>query len=204
MPEGVVNPVDGTAVDLQAAEQEFNRAMAAPPSDAPGLPERPVKDPNEAKQDAKRGRGRPPKGVRATDAKTTTPAKADYTEDVAGLVTGLWVATASIPYTTAYAAIISANKDGLTAAVAAGAKQNTTMRAYVEKFSGSGGGMWAVQLAVVGTNMAMQGMQLMKDPELRKQCAEQTRAEMKAFLTANGVTKLPDAEPESGPQNAAA
>ena len=63
--------------------------------------------------------------------------------------------------------MIEGNSDMLASALAEGAKHNATVR----KFISSGGNTWAIQLASVGVTMGMQTMQLMKDPELRKEAA---------------------------------
>jgi hypothetical protein len=44
-----------------------------------------------------------------------------------------------------------------------------------------------MQLAVVGAQMGMQTLQLMKDPALRQQAAESTRTQLQQWLTANGL-----------------
>lgn len=138
----------------------------------------------------KSNRGRPPKTEKARVK--PEPVKLDpkdYTEALDGAVTGLWVATASIPYTTAYAVVLDANKQGLVSSLNAAANSNATAREYVEKYTGGGGSMWAVSLAVVGANMAMQSWQLAKDPELRKQMAEHQQGRLKDWVAAQGFQK---------------
>jgi hypothetical protein len=124
----------------------------------------------------------------------------DYTEALDGALTGVWVATAGLPFTTPYAAVIAANKAGLVGALNAGANANPKVRAQVEKYTGGGGGLWQMQLAVVGAQMAMQTMQLMKDKDLRDQAAESTRTQLHTWLTANGLVaeqEAPDEENEN-------
>lgn len=68
MPEGLVDP-SGKPVDVEAANLEFAKAMAAPPADqdAPAPPKRP--DNHAPGGETPKRRGRPPKSARArTDA----------------------------------------------------------------------------------------------------------------------------------------
>jgi hypothetical protein len=68
MPEGLQTP-DGKPVDVEAANREFAKAMAAPPADqeAPAPPKRP--DAHAPGGETPKRRGRPPKSARArTDA----------------------------------------------------------------------------------------------------------------------------------------
>jgi Fe-S cluster assembly iron-binding protein IscA len=77
--------------------------------------------------------------------------------------------------------------DGLSSALAEGAKANATIRAWV---SGGGQAGWQLQLAAVTATMGMQAVQLMKSPELRAQCAETTRAQLKQAM---GIVDEPEA-----------
>jgi hypothetical protein len=75
--EGVVTP-DGQTVDLEAAEQEFNRTMAAPAGDVAAPPRMSDEAKAEAKaaKDAPKRRGRPSKDERARVLKSAdTPVK---------------------------------------------------------------------------------------------------------------------------------
>jgi hypothetical protein len=192
MPEGLVT-TDGTPVNLEATEQDFARAMSAPVADVPAPPRMSEADKAEleAKKAAPKRRGRPPKDDRAR-VETPKPASEpltpkDYSEALDGALTGVWLAVAGIPYTTAYAAVLAANKTALVGALNAGANANPKVRAQVEKFTGSGGGLWQMQLAVVGAQMAMQTMALMKDSKLRQQATDSTREQLHGWLTANGL-----------------
>lgn len=74
MPEGLVTP-DGKAVDVGQVEQEFARAMSAPPAES--VQDLPKRDPDAAKPAPKR-RGRPPKDERArTAAKAAVDPQSD-------------------------------------------------------------------------------------------------------------------------------
>jgi hypothetical protein len=190
MPEGL-STADGKPVNVQVPTPEPAPDVPAPPrmTDAD-------KAAIEAKKAEPRRRGRPPKSDRAR-VETPKPAAEpltprDYSEALDSAVTGVWLAAAGIPYTTAYAAVLHANKAAVVGALNAGANQNAKVRAQVEKYTSGGGGLWQMQLAVVGAQMAMQTMALMKDKELREQTAAGTREQLHTWLKANGlVTEQP-------------
>ena len=114
---------DGTAIDLDRAEQDFARAMAAPEPDDPEHPAPPKReqlseeeagekygwttDPKTGHRRAKRAKGRP-----STKPRTTTPPpppppgskppkgeapKADFTQPLAELTSALWMVMAGAP-----------------------------------------------------------------------------------------------------------
>ena len=139
-------------------------------------------------------RGRPPKDARARttnvdpkdvkktkDAAKLTPK--DFTGDLAAVTDGLWLAGSQIPVAAPYAAVIKANQAGLVSALNQAANQNATVRNYVEKISGGGNGSWMMSLGMVGVSMAMQGMQMARDPELRKQVVEANAQAVQNYLT---------------------
>jgi hypothetical protein len=64
--------------------------------------------------------------------------------------------------------------------------------------------MWMISLGVTVANMGMQTMQLMKDPDMRKQMAAQTKSELDAYLKTMGLGQIEQAGNESGnPENSA-
>lgn len=185
----------GRGVDLAAAERDFSRALATEdPAGTQGPPRR--ADGGEGQGDApKRGRGRPRKSPedRARVAKGPTPdaGPVDYTEAAAGLVTLGWATIAAVPYTTPFAAVIDANAEQLTGALANGAKHNPKIAAALEKAASGGGGVYAIQLAAVGVNMGMQCLEILRDKETRAAAAAATRSKFAAFLAQQGI-KVPD------------
>jgi len=201
-PDGA--PVDVTSADQQAEiNREFSRAMA---SDEPGGVQSPPRRDDKPPEQPKRPRGRPRRGgddkPRVTDKPVGAPAAkvdADFTEACAGLSTLGWATLAALPWTTAYAAVVEANQEQLVAALNAGCQQNPRIRAAVEQWSSGAGGVYVLQLAAVGTNMAVQTMQLLKDPELRRQATAHTQGRFRDFLAAQGV-KIPDPTQASGPE----
>jgi hypothetical protein len=114
----------------------------------------------------------------------------DYTEAAAGLVTLGWATVAAVPYTTPFAAVIDANAEQLTGALANGAKHNAKIAAALEKAASGGGGVYVIQLAAVGVNMGMQCLEILRDPETRRAATEATRTKFGAFLAAQGI-KVP-------------
>jgi hypothetical protein len=195
-PDGQVvdTPADPAgAVDPGAVEREFSRALAAEdPGATQGPPRRDGETPGEA---PKRRRGRPPKTTEERARVTKGPAPVagpvDYTEAAAGLVTLGWATIAAIPYTTPFAAVLDANAEQLTGALANGARHNPKIAGALERAASGGGGVYAIQLAAVGVNMGMQCLEILRDPDTRRAATEATRAKFGAFLAAQGI-KVPD------------
>lgn len=187
---------NGQPVDREAVDREFSRAMA---SEDPGsVQPPPPRDDQSQAEPPKRPRGRPRKDEKSrTEQPPQLPQKVDtdYTEAVAGLTTLAWATLAGIPYTTPYAAVIDANQVQLIDALNKAAQNNAAIREQIEKLAAGGGGVWAIQLAAVGANMTIQTLQLVRDPELRKEAAAVTQKKFRAFLSAQGI-QLPDEQPQ--------
>ena len=195
MTEGL-QTTDGKALELAAAEQSFNAAMAAPEGDVPAPRKMTPEQKETLRNEPKRTRTRTAKADKARTAPKSERVDKDFTEDLQGLTTGVWLTAASIPPTQAYAAIVKINQPALVASLNQGAQNNATVRGYVEKASSGGGGLWMVSLGVTTANMAIQAMQLMKSPDLRKQLAEQTQTELKQYLADSGIKPLEEASDE--------
>lgn len=204
MPE-LVTP-DGAPVALPDPEQraeidrEFSRAMAA---DEPGGIQPPPRRPEKpaAAEAPKRRPGRPRKDPdakpRVAEKPPAAPAGAapvDYDEAAASVVTLGWATLAGVPWTAPYACVVDANAPQLAGALANGAKQNAKIAGFLDRAMNGGGGVWALQMASVGANMAVQTLELMRDPALRQAATAQTRTKFRAFLKANGVN-VPDEQP---------
>lgn len=205
MPE-LVTP-DGAPVALPDPERrdeidrEFSRAMS---TDEPGgiqAPPRRQEKPAAAEAAKPRGRGRPRKDPdakpRVTQKAPEPPAGAapvDYDEAAASVVTLGWATLAGVPWTTPYACVVDANAPQLAGALANGARQNAKIAGFLDRAMTGGGGVWALQMASVGANMAVQTLELMRDPDLRRFATEQTRTKFRTWLKANGV-EIPDEQP---------
>lgn len=179
--------------------REFSRAMASEdPSATQPPPQRPVKEPGEQKK--RPGRPRKEDKARADDKSPAVSQKVDddFTEACTGITTLGWFALAATPFTSPYAAVVDANQEQLVAALNGAAQNNARARDAIQRMTNGGGGLWAVQLSVVTANMSMQALQLLRDPELRREAAEHTQAKFKKFLHAQGV-ELPGEEPADGP-----
>lgn len=186
-------PVDTAALDPAAINAKFGAAMndTGPDEQAPP-PRQPRAAAPAAEAPAKR-RGRPPKEDRArTVAQAPAAAiKDDYAEDAGNLVGSVWTVAASIPYTQPYALVIEANSDALAASLAEGAKYNATIRGWVS----AGQSSWMLGLASVTLTMTMQAWSLARDPEMRDEAAEATRASLKKRLAEKGIV-IPEAAPD--------
>jgi len=209
-PDGqVVDTPDqpGASVDLAAAEREFSRAMASEdPTATQGPPPRAGGDGGQAEA-PKRRRGRPRKdpaeSARVARGPAPEASPVDYTEAAAGLVTLGWATIAAIPYTTPFAAVLDANAEQLTGALANGAKHNPKIAAALERAATGGGGVYAIQLAAVGVNMGMQCLEILRDKDTRAAATSATHAKFREFLAAQGV-KVPDDSRETSVVDAAA
>lgn len=188
------NPAGG-GVDLAAAERDFSRALASEdPAATQGPPRRPDGDGGQGDAPKPR-RGRPRKSAedKARVAKGPAPdgAPVDYTEAAAGLVTLGWATIAAIPYTTPFAAVLDANAEQLTGALANGARHNPKIAGALERAASGGGGVYAIQLAAVGVNMGMQCLEILRDKDTRAAATAATQAKFREFLAAQGI-KVPD------------
>lgn len=181
-PDG--RPVDVTRVDPDEVNRQFQAVMNddgtdehAPPRRQPAPPEQGAK-PKRARADRSRTTGKP-----GEPAKPAQPVKDDYTEDAGKFVGGIWVVAASIPLTQPYAVVIDSNSDPLVKSLAEGAKHNETIRAFVT----SGESSWILGLASITMTMGMQAFAIMRDPQLRAECAEATRKSLKEAMGAKGL-----------------
>lgn len=124
------------------------------------------------------GRGNKADAPRVTSLpKAAAPkaAAADYTEDLLGLGTAVWLGVSSIkggslgpvrlPDCRPYAAVWKSQLPQMAAAWNAAAQQNATVRAAVEKFSGDGSMTWVVGVAVVSAGLVSSVAQLAKAPQ---------------------------------------
>jgi len=203
MPEGLATE-DGAAIDLDRAEQEFARAMAAPEPGEPEAPAPPKRAP--ADEEAPFGRkldgtpkkapgGRPVK-PRVTDTKPVTATKGgkgggaagdapDYTQPLADLTSGLWMVLAAAPVPNdgmriklrAQAAILKENQPGIVQSVALMAAHNGTVRRGVEMLT-TGGASWALPAIMGLAPFCVQTAQLWRtDPAELVSLAAKTEAE---------------------------
>jgi hypothetical protein len=214
MPEGLATPsgaaLSATPVDAANGEADFARMMASaadgvsgPDVSEPAAPPKRAIDTTDPGFTPKPGRGRPPKSVRARtrDAKPGEGAKGkdqpltpkDFTADLTAVGDGLWLGLSSIPVTAPYGALVHMYQPQLVAAINQGAQVNPGVRNFVEKLSSGTGNAWILQLAVIGVNVGMQGLQIMRDPELRRQVTEANSQQVQAYLAEIGAG--PVAEP---------
>jgi hypothetical protein len=205
MPEELLGP-DGQPVDLDAAEQAFNEAMAAPePDEQPDYPAPPRRDYG-TKEDGtpKRAAGRPRKTAadkpRAGKVPDPPPAKArnaggkvttDYAEVLAGFGQAVWMGLAAVPLPHAQA-LGAVWRHQLPAQVQAwnvAAQQDAGVRRGVEKLAG--GPTWVIGVAIATAPLVGAGVAIMRDPDIRADLAEQTRAEFGEFLKSASADQAP-------------
>jgi len=187
---------DGKAIDLDAAEQDFHAAMAAPePDDKPDYPAPPKRDYG-TKDDGtpKLAAGRPRKSAaekpRTAGKVPAPPAKAkgkelppgDYAESLTSFGSAVWMGLAAIPVSHAQAlgAVWKLQLPAQVQAWNAAAQQDAGVRRAVEKLAG--GPTWMVGIAIATAPLVGAGIAIVRDPAVRTQLAEQTRAEFAEFL----------------------
>ena len=216
MPEGLATE-DGMAIDLDAAERDFARAMAAPEPDEPEAPAPPKRPP--ADEEAPYGRrldgtpkkapgGRPAK-PRVTEAKPVVAGKGkaaagnaqDYTQALGDFTSGLWMVMAAAPVPNdgmrvkvrAQAKVLKDNQPGLCQGLNQMAQHNGTIRRGVEALT-TGNAGWIVPACMALAPFAVQSAQIWKsDPATLADMAKETEAEwdeeFKAMRQAMGLDK---------------
>jgi hypothetical protein len=148
------------------------------------------------------GPGRPkgddkPRVTTATSRSDTVAAKAgggaDYTQDLMGLGTSVWLGASSIrggklgpvkvPDLRPYAAAWHAQLPVMAAAWNTAAQQNETVRGYVEKFTGDGSMTWVIGVAVASAGFVAGCIELAKAPaEVRGRAAAANDARMQEYV----------------------
>jgi len=112
MAEGLQTP-DGKKLDLEAAEKTFAEAMAQPETDVPA----PRKMTAEQKKQSGMSLSAPghaqPRLIRLGLPAKSEKVDKDFSEDIQGITTGLWLTAASIPPVQAYAALVKLNQPAL-------------------------------------------------------------------------------------------
>lgn len=212
--------LDGTALDLDAGEQEFARAMAAPePTDpqAPAPPRRELTEEErgakygyttgeDGKPRAKKAPGRPRKQpARVTEAAPaeaprgkTAPSVPDFTGPLAGLTDALWMVLAAAPAPSvplriklrAQAKVLKDNQPGLVQGVNVCAQHNATIRRGVEALT-TGGAGWVLPAVMAVAPFAMQSAALWRaDPAQLGQLAAETEEEWAAQFAAMQASML--------------
>lgn len=159
------------------------------------VPAPPKRDETTAPAAPKRTRARKESQARTTSEppKDGPKAEVDYGPAAQALIGNVWLGAAMIPVTQPYAAVLSASSDGVAGALAEGAKHNETIRGWLTSGTES---TWKLQLAGVAVTMGMQCWQIARDPELRDQAREVTRAQLAEALRAKGID-VPAAEAEA-------
>lgn len=178
----------GKAVDVTADSDAINAKFRDVMEDDTPAEQAPPKR-QEAPAAEKPKRGRPRTEDKSRTTAKADPVKDDYTEDAQNFVGAVWTVAASIPYTQPYALVLESNSDALVGALAEGAKQNSTVRAFVS----SGKGSWMLTLAGVGLNMGMQAYQIACDPELQEKARAVTVEHLKAAIGAKNP-EVPDGQ----------
>jgi hypothetical protein len=184
---------ESVKVEPARSEADFAAALAKPMAAIPDVPDAPSKDEKAARRTARSPRTSkaaqgPKEGLK--EAPEAIKKESEYLPEAEGLVTSLWMVTAALPPTQAYAVVVHGNSDALAAGLAKGAPHNRTIR---KALSQGGDGAWMLQLGSVGLSMGIQAYQLMSDPKLREECRELTKNQLREYLKSQGI-----AVPETG------
>jgi hypothetical protein len=148
------------------------------------------------------GPGRPkadaPRIMTSVPAAKAAGAKAagtDYTEDLLGLGTAVWLGISSmkggklgpvrLPDCRPYAAVWKQSLPQMAAVWNTAAQQNDQVRSAVEKFTGDGSMTWVVGVAVVSAGLVASCVELAKAPaEVKAQATAANDAELQAYVSA--------------------
>lgn len=207
MPEGLAT-ADGTTIDIDPAEREFHRAMAAPEPDDPEHPAPPkrVTDPEAPfgrtkTGEPKKGPGGRPSKPRVTESVPVIPAQkgskaaapaTDYTAPLGEFTSAVWMilAAAPVPNTDlrikvrAQAKVLKENQPGLCQGLNLMAQHNGTIRRGVEALTMGNAG-WCLPAVMAVAPFAVQSAQLWKTDTARLgEMAAQTEEEWAETFTA--------------------
>lgn len=191
---------DGKVIDLDQAEAEFHRAMAAPEPDEPqaAAPPKRAADPEAPygrKVDGtpKKAPGGRPARPRVTESKPVTaekpgkgkPVEADYTQPLAEFTSALWMILAAAPVSAeglrvkvrAQAKILRDCQPGLCKGVNLMAQHNGTIRRGVEALTMGNAG-WVLPAVMAVAPFAVQSAQIWRtDPAELVSLAAEIEAE---------------------------
>jgi hypothetical protein len=135
----------------------------------------------------------------------------DYSQELSDLGMAVWLGASSlrggrllflkIPDTRPYAAVWSSQMPAMVAAWNAAARQNATVRGYVEKLGGDGSWSWMVGVGVSTVGLVSSCMEMARaNPDVKAAAAAANDAELEAFISAQvaelglEVGQLPGAE----------
>lgn len=190
MAEGVVG-ADGAAVEVPGGAQvpaaPGGPAYPPPPrrGAAPADPEAPYGRKADGSPRAKPGakpqtaKPRTERSAPASAPSTPGPA-ADYTQELADFGEAVWLGMAALPFTRAPAALWKLALPGQVRAWNEAARQNETVRGYVERLGG--GPTWIVGIAVASAPLVGGLAAMMRDPAIRAELAAVTEAEWTRFV----------------------
>lgn len=222
----LINDAYNQALDTDAAAHD----AAPPPPRVPWLNDdgsaRWGYKANGEPRKAKPGTGRPPRDdsdkPRTSDKpppEPGTPAEGahnpqsggssqrDYTEDIGGALTMVWMGLASVPWTRGHAAVFRAQTPAMVPAWNTAAQQNAKVRYYVEKLSGEGSWAWVIPVTIVTAPLLTGFWEVTKNRSLRANLAAQTERDFAEFIVAQAKAAgmevpEPEAQQDSEPQAA--
>lgn len=130
----------------------------------------------------------------AVKAGTAKAAGADYTDDLLGLGTALWLGMSSmkggalgplkLPDVRPYAAVWKQTLPQMAAVWNTAAQQNDTVRSAIEKFTGEGSMTWVVGVAVVSAGFVSSCVELAKAPaEVKASATAANDAALQAYVS---------------------
>lgn len=145
------------------------------------------------------GRPKAADAPRVTSVSTLKPAAAkssgaDYTDDLLGLGTAVWLGVSSmkgaalgpvrLPDCRPYAAVWKQTLPQMAAVWNTAAQQNDQVRGAVEKFTGDGSMTWIVGVAVVSAGLVSSCVELAKSPpEVRANATAANDAQLQAYVS---------------------
>ncbi|HEX4788774.1 MAG TPA: hypothetical protein VH372_09960 [Actinospica sp.] len=176
--------------DAPHGRAEDGSALAPYGVKADGTPRLREPGPGRPKADAPRVMSSVP-AAKAAGAKVTA---ADYTEDLLGLGTAVWLGISSmkggalgpirLPDCRPYAAVWKQTLPQMAAVWNTAAQQNDQVRSAVEKFTGEGTMTWVVGVAVVSAGFVSSCVELAKSPpEVKAQATAANDAALQEYVS---------------------
>jgi len=160
------------------AEAPWGFKADGTPRKGPPGPGRPRKDKTDQ---ARVTDDKPPAGDGKQDPQ---PAQepADYTADITGALTMVWMGASALPWTRGHAGALYGQIPALAPAWSTAAQHNAAIRRYVVKFSGQGSLAWVIPVTVSTSQLVLALWEVTRNAELRAELARQNDEDFRLFV----------------------
>jgi hypothetical protein len=152
---------------------------------ADGTPRRAHAGPGAPKKDADKARTTDTPARDTVVKSTAVAVPKDYSGDLEGSLTMLWLAMGTIPPTQTYAVVIHEATPALVPALNAAAQENEVVRKYVSYLGGTGSYSWALPLAMALAPVAAGLFAVARAPKDQKEALRaKTKSDMGDYIQA--------------------